>query len=117
MQAVTPEHHFARIAGSTERHNFHAPAPVSPALPAAAVPETRPTPEQIAEAIAVANKALKSVSSSVEFTLDHGTGKTVIRIIDSSSHQVIRQVPSEEMLAIARAVDRMQGLLLLRREA
>jgi flagellar protein FlaG len=112
MQPVMPEHNVVRIAGPTERRSFHAAEPGSPALPAVKVPETRPTPEQIAEAIATANKALKSVSSSVEFSLDQGTGKTVIRIIDSSNHQVIRQVPSEEMLAIARAVDRLQGLLL-----
>jgi flagellar protein FlaG len=112
MQPIASEHSVVRIAGPTERKIFHAPEARSPALPAAKVPEARPTPEQIAEAIATANKALKSVSSSVEFSLDHGTGKTVIRIIDSSNHQVIRQVPSEEMLAIARAVDRLQGLLL-----
>jgi flagellar protein FlaG len=112
MQPIASEHNVVRIAGPTERKSFHAREPGSSALPAAKAPEIRPTPEQIAEAIASANKALKSVSSSVEFTLDHGTGKTVIRIIDSSSHEVIRQVPSEEMLAIARAVDRLQGLLL-----
>ena len=110
MRPVSPEHHLVRSPGPTERKIFQAPLPGSPS-PATAV-RPRPTPEQIAEAVAAANKALTMVSSSVEFTLDHGTKKIVIRIIDSASRQVIRQVPSEEMLAIARAVDRVQGLLL-----
>jgi flagellar protein FlaG len=33
-------------------------------------------------------------------------------VIDPSNNELIRQIPSEEMLAISRALDRMQGLLV-----
>ncbi len=44
--------------------------------------------------------------------MDDSTGKTVIKVVDSSTNELIRQIPSEEMLEIARALDRLQGLLI-----
>jgi flagellar protein FlaG len=36
----------------------------------------------------------------------------VVKVVDTETDQVIRQIPSEEMLAIARNIDRLQGLLV-----
>jgi hypothetical protein len=33
-------------------------------------------------------------------------------VVDGVTKEVIRQIPNEEVLAIARAMDRLQGLLL-----
>ncbi len=77
------------------------------------VPVNAPSPEQVKQAIEAANEALKAASSNLEFAQDPSTGKTVVRIVDVTTRQVIRQFPSEEMLAIARALDRLQGLLLV----
>ena len=52
------------------------------------------------------------MTNNLEFALDPSTGKTVVSIIDAGTQEVIRQIPSEEMLAIARAVDHLQGTLL-----
>lgn len=71
-----------------------------------------PSLEQIKQAIEIANKALQAVASNLEFTQDASTGRTVIRIVDATTQQVIRQYPTEEMLAIAHGLDRMRGLLL-----
>jgi flagellar protein FlaG len=81
-------------------------APVAEAR--AAVPD----PAELKQAMEAANTALRQISTDLEFSLDPSTGKTVVRVIDNSTQQVIRQFPSEEMLAIARAIDRFQGLLL-----
>jgi flagellar protein FlaG len=77
--------------------------------PAAAAP---PSDAQVKQALEQANNALKSISNNLEFSIDNSTGKTVVRVVDSSTQEVIRQYPSEEMLAIARALDRLQGMLL-----
>ncbi|MEQ1772146.1 MAG: flagellar protein FlaG [Burkholderiales bacterium] len=66
------------------------------------------------EAISIANKAMRSLSNGLEFSLDAESGKMVVRVVDSETQQVIRQIPSEEMLVIARALDHMQGLLVNR---
>jgi flagellar protein FlaG len=82
--------------------------------PMGAEPASKETPAQdnVRQAIASANAALKVLSSSLEFSQDSSTGKTIVRVVDTSNQQVLRQFPSEEMLAIARAVDRFQGWLL-----
>lgn len=52
------------------------------------------------------------VARNLQFSVDGETGKTVIRVVDSATKEVIRQIPNEEVLAVARAMDRLQGLLL-----
>lgn len=51
-------------------------------------------------------------SSVLEFSIDTETGKTVVKIIDSTTGDLVRQIPMEEMLALAKSLDRLQGLLL-----
>jgi flagellar protein FlaG len=33
-------------------------------------------------------------------------------VVDSSTDEVIRQIPSDEVIAISRSIDRLQGILL-----
>lgn len=71
---------------------------------------------ELNEALERVREALAPVARNLQFSVDDDTGKTVVRIIDSSTDEVIKQFPSEEMLAIARSIDKLQGLLL-RQEA
>lgn len=48
----------------------------------------------------------------INFTIDETTGTQVVRIVDSQSKQVIRQMPSEEAIQIAQALDKLQGLFI-----
>ena len=88
------------------------------ALPAAAVAipqahaQAQSTESEVRKAVEAANRALKEVTSDIEFAVDADSGRTVLKVVDATTQQVIRQFPSEEILAIARALDRYQGLLL-----
>lgn len=91
------------------------PAPIAPARSSEALLPSGhavPTDAQVREAIGAANAALKQVTSDLEFSRDTETGKIVVRIVDADTQQIIRQFPSEEMLAIARALDRFEGFLI-----
>jgi len=46
------------------------------------------------------------------FPFDDDTGRTVVKVVDASTDEVIRQIPSEEVLAIAKALDKLQGVLI-----
>ena len=82
--------------------------------PAAAVEQ--PTSKAAVEnAVRQANELIKPVSQSIEFTLDSDTGKVIVKMVDKETAQVIRQFPSEEMLALTRAMDKLQGLLIQRK--
>ena len=96
-----------------------APAPVTPAQRATLdnpvfAPAQPVTQEAVAAAVQSANAYVQSVSSSLQFSLDKDTGHTVVKMIDTQTEEVLRQFPSEEMLAISKSIDRMQGLLINR---
>jgi flagellar protein FlaG len=78
----------------------------SPALP-------QPSAEELKGAVETINRALKQSNLSLEFSVDTGTDRTVVRMVDTSTGELIRQYPSETTLAISRGIqESQQGLLL-----
>jgi flagellar protein FlaG len=70
------------------------------------------SPDVARAAVANANRTIQAFTSALEFEIDGDTGKVVIRLVDTQDHRVLRQVPAPEMLEIARALERMQSLLI-----
>jgi flagellar protein FlaG len=68
--------------------------------------------QELEEAVKQVNDFLKPINDSIQFNLDDDTGKTIVKVIDLATKDVIRQFPSEEMLSIAKAIDKMKGLLV-----
>ena len=68
--------------------------------------------EQVQQAIKQVAAQVQAKSSNLEFSIDQSTGSTVVRIVDTQTNEVIRQIPSQEMIDIARAIGSAQGLLL-----
>lgn len=50
--------------------------------------------------------------SQISFSIDETSGVNVVKILDTQSKEVIRQFPSEEAIALAQALDKLQGLLI-----
>lgn len=69
-------------------------------------------PVAVRAAVEASNRVVQSLQSKIEFVTDDSSGEMLIKVIDPSNNELIRQIPSEEMLAISRALDRMQGLLV-----
>ena len=80
--------------------------------PQLAAPVAPPSAEQINQALDEVRNALQPVAQNLLFSLDSDTGKTVIKIVDASTDEVIKQIPSEEILAISKALGKLQGLLV-----
>ncbi|MBI3375630.1 MAG: flagellar protein FlaG [Betaproteobacteria bacterium] len=89
------------------------PSPPPPA-PAGTAPAQAKVaaPEQVEQAAQLISKAIQPLSRNLRFSVDGTTGKTVVRVEDTETGNLIRQIPSQEALDIARVLDRMQGLLL-----
>ena len=68
--------------------------------------------QEVEDAVKQVNDFLKPINNSLEFQLDKDSGKTIVKVIDNTTQDVIRQFPSEEMLTIAKAIDKMKGLLM-----
>lgn len=67
---------------------------------------------QVDHAAEVANRFMSSLSLNLQFSVDRDVNKVVVKVVDSVTHEVIKQFPSEEMLAISKALDKLQGLLI-----
>jgi flagellar protein FlaG len=50
--------------------------------------------------------------SQISFSIDEDSGMRIVKILDTQSKEVIRQFPSEEAIALAQALDKIQGLLI-----
>lgn len=64
------------------------------------------------DAVKNINEALKSLSRNLEFSIDSDSNRSVVKVVDHETGEVIRQMPTPEALEIAKALDRVQGLLI-----
>lgn len=71
--------------------------------------------EQIEQAVDEIRRKIEPVAQNLLFTIDKDTGKTIVRLIDSSTKEVLRQIPSEELIAIARSLGKSQSGLIERK--
>lgn len=75
--------------------------------PAPGAPAPLQDLERAREVAAEANRRLARTGAQVEFSIDDATRRVVARIVDRHTREVIRQVPSETVLAIAEALDKV----------
>lgn len=76
------------------------------------VPVREPTSKELGQAVAEVRKAVEiQAPNQISFSVDDESGRSVVRIIDQKTGATIRQIPSQEMLDIAKSIDKMQGLL------
>jgi flagellar protein FlaG len=64
------------------------------------------------DALKAANDAMRQMSTNITFEKDDSTGRMVVVVIDSETNQVLRQLPSKDMLVLSQSIDRMRGLLI-----
>ena len=77
----------------------------------------QPSSEQLKTAVNVINQVMRQSNNSLEFSVDTDTNRTVVKMKDTETGELIRQFPSEETLAISRAIDQFQQGLLLKQKA
>ncbi|MHB1591890.1 MAG: flagellar protein FlaG [Sulfuricella sp.] len=83
-------------------------SPVAAVKPAAAPPDA----VKVKQAIEMINKTIQTLSRNLEFSVDKESKENVVKVVDTDTGDVIRQIPSEETLQIAKALDQLQGLII-----
>ncbi|RJX34158.1 MAG: flagellar protein FlaG [Oxalobacter sp.] len=73
---------------------------------------TPPSMEQLKQAVQEMNNAVQYHARGLQFSLDDESDRTIVKVIDSETREVIRQIPSEEVLAISKSLDQAIGSLL-----
>lgn len=66
---------------------------------------------QVQHAVEQIQKTMEKLAQNLHFSIDKDTGITVIKVLDSQTQEVIRQIPTEEAVSIARTLDKVKGLL------
>jgi flagellar protein FlaG len=61
------------------------------------------------------NVALQKRNTNVAFSVDQTTGRDVVRVTNSNTGEVVRQLPFEETLNFMRNLEQMTGLIFDRK--
>ena len=103
-------HASARRAPATNPQKPQATVTVlSPGRPEA-IP--RVDSHELQAAVADIAKNVRNVQRSLQFSVDQSSGRTVITVVDKAADEVIRQIPPEEILAIADRIQNVAGLFV-----
>lgn len=106
--AITRSEPVAKTATRGEDVNV-----ISEALQQAQAPSPQQVDaEKLKAAVASANEFLKPVASNLEFSIDQDSGRTIVKVVDLTTQEILRQIPTPEMLAISKALGRFQGLFV-----
>mgnify|MGYP003572111262 CR=1 FL=1 len=70
--------------------------------------DSQPNISDLHNLVDKANQALPVNSSNLKFSVAEGTNINVVRIEDTETGELIRQIPSETMVALARALSEAQ---------
>ena len=67
--------------------------------------------DRLEDSVSQLKDLVQSVQRDLQFSIDDFSGKTVITVLDSRTAEIIRQIPSDEVLALARNIESMKGVL------
>lgn len=70
-----------------------------------------PETEQVKTAVKDIEKFLASSRRNLEFSTDEESGRIVVKVIASETGELVRQIPSEEVLRIAHSLSDVNSLL------
>lgn len=68
--------------------------------------------ERVQDAVSRINEYVQQTERTLDFQLDEDSGKTVIRVYDRQSDELIRQIPSELALELAQKLNDEEPSLL-----
>ena len=64
----------------------------------------------VTSAIDIVSEAVRD--RGLSFQQDDVSGRSIITVVDTKSNDVIRQIPAEEVLAVARTIKRLQNEMM-----
>lgn len=74
------------------------------AVPTQEQPPAKPAPDELESLVSSVNEVTENEPPHLKFTVDEDTGHTVVTISQRDSGEILRQIPSEEFLHIAKMI-------------
>lgn len=103
--AVPETTHTLKAELSNQYNNEHS------LVPSQAVPSTNqdPQPGSLEKALQQLNEKMQPWATGIKFEIDSELDRLVVSIIDNHSGEVLRTIPSETLLQIAKMITTFQG--------
>ena len=109
---------LAKAAGATvatQNASAKADAPVPLKLEVPKSPEIKFDPNKVREnlsaAIGMLNKQMESSKRGLGFSYDESKKTAVVKVTDANTGEVVRQIPTEQVLKMAHQIDQYKGML------
>ncbi len=64
--------------------------------------------EQVEEAVSRINEFVQNQQRTIRFSIDETSGRDVVTVLDKRTEEIIRQIPREEILVVARKLAEQQ---------
>jgi flagellar protein FlaG len=71
----------------------------------------QPPVVDVERAVERLNELMSSAQRSLRFRVDANSGRTVITVINETTQEIVRQIPSEEVLAVSRSLEDLGSLI------
>jgi flagellar protein FlaG len=68
-------------------------------------------PAALAAAVEEMTKSAQALQRSLEFSVHENSGRTVITVLNKDTQEIVRQIPSEEVLSLSDYFKRNGGLI------
>jgi len=74
-------------------------------------PQVSESAESLKEVVSGLNDMVQNLHRNLQFSVDDDSGDTVIKVIDSETDEVVRQIPSEEIMRLRQRMKDAAGAL------
>jgi len=82
------------------------------AAPAQPAQSHEPSLEEVKRATHQVQQIVQAKASNLQFAIAQDQGQTIVKLMDKQSGEVILQIPSKAMIAIADQIDKTVGLFV-----
>jgi len=78
---------------------------------ASAMEQAKAMRQQVEQALAEMNQRMQQNGRTLAFSMDERSDRMVIKVSNTATGEVVRQIPDEVVLRIARSLEEFKGLL------
>lgn len=81
------------------------------------LPQEAPNSKELATAVSKLNDFVQNIQRTLSFSVEEDTGITVVKVFDSETEELIRQIPAEETIKLAASIEGQIASLFLQEQA
>ena len=106
----------AAVRPQTAAPTAASPDSAAPPVPATSAADKRAQAVEVQQSASNVQQMLAKAAPNLTFTVDKESGRTLIKVIDPATGELLRQIPAEEILRMDKNLDKMiarlKGLLI-----